>query len=74
MDEVSLKIHAVEEERYRCEVRQVLRWRAEDREKAMEFLTNVRKRRGDITAEKLAKDCKEQWSRGNKGIEGDWRE
>jgi RNase P protein component len=73
MDEVSLKIHAVEEERYRCEVRQVLRWRAEDREKAMDFLTNVRKRRGDITAEKLAKDCKEQWSRGNKGIEGDWR-
>jgi RNase P protein component len=74
VDEVSLKIHAVEEERYRCEVRQILRWRAEDREKAMEFLTNVRKRRGDITAEKLAKDCKEQWSRGNKGIEGDWRE
>ena len=74
MDEVSLKIHAVEEERYRCEVRQILRWRAEDREKAMDFLTNVRKRRGDITAEKLAKDCKEQWSKGNKGIEGDWRE
>jgi hypothetical protein len=62
-----------EEERHRCEVRQVLRWRAEDREKAMEFLTKVRKKRGDITAEKLAKDCKEQWSRGNKGIEGDWR-
>ena len=74
MDEVSLKIHAVEEKRYRCEVRQILRWRAEDREKAMEFLTNVRKRRGDITAEKLAKDCKEQWSKGNRGIEGDWRE
>jgi RNase P protein component len=74
VDEVSLKIHAVEEERYRCEVRQILRWRAEDREKAMDFLTNVRKRRGDITAEKLAKDCKEQWSKGNKGIEGDWRE
>ena len=74
MDEVSLKIHAVEDERHRCEVRQVLRWRAEDREKAMEFLTNVRKHRGDITAEKLAKDCKEQWSKGNRGIEGDWRE
>jgi RNase P protein component len=74
VDEVSLKIHAVEEERYRCEVRQVLRWRSEDREKAMEFLTNVRKRRGDITAEKLAKDCKEQWSKGNRGIKGDWRE
>lgn len=63
-----------EEERHRCEVRQVLRWRAEDREKAMEFLTKVRKHRGDVAAEKLAKDCKEQWSRGNKGIEGDWRE
>ena len=74
MDEVSLKIHAVEDERHRCEVRQVLRWRAEDREKAMEFLTKVRKHRGDITAEKLAKDCKEQWSKGNRGIEGDWRE
>jgi RNase P protein component len=72
VDEVSLKIHAVEEERHRAEVRQVLRWRAEDREKAMEFLTNVRKRRGDITAEKLAKDCKEQWSKGSKGEYGKW--
>jgi hypothetical protein len=72
VDEVSLKIHAVEEERHRAEVRQVLRWRTEDREKAMEFLTNVRKRRGDIAAEKLAKDCKEQWSKGSKGEYGKW--
>ena len=63
-----------EEERHRCEVRQVLRWRTEDRNKAIDYLGKVRKARGDVASDKLAKDCKEQWAKGNRGIEGDWRE
>jgi hypothetical protein len=62
-----------EEERHRCEVRQVLRWRTEDRNKAIDYLGRVRKARGDAAADKLARDCKEQWAKGNRGIEGDWR-
>jgi hypothetical protein len=62
-----------EEERHRCEVRQVLRWRAEDRTKAMDYLSHVRKRRGDSAADNLQSDCTNQWTKGNRGTEGDWR-
>lgn len=62
-----------EEERHRCEVRQVLRWRADDRSKAIEYLSKVRKWRGDKAADRLTADCRTQWERGNRGIEGDWR-
>ncbi len=62
-----------EEYRHKCEVSQVLRWRAEDRNKALDYLARVRKARGDGVAEKLANDCKEQWAKGNRGIKGDWR-
>ncbi len=62
-----------EEERHRSEVRQVLRWRAEDRNKALEYLSAVRKRRGDIAADKLEKDVRSQWSSGNRGIKGEWK-
>ncbi len=63
-----------EEERHRCEVRQVLRWRAYDRDKAIHYLSLVRQRRGDTAADKLQKDCKEQWTKGNRGTEGEWRD
>ena len=59
----------MEEHRHRCEVRQVLAWRVEDRGKAMEYLARVK---GD-RREKLEKDCRDQWERGNRGKWGDWR-
>jgi hypothetical protein len=62
-----------EEERHRCEVAQVLRWRAQDRNKSSGYLMLVRKMRGDNAADKLEKDCKEQWLRGSRGVKGDWR-
>jgi len=62
-----------EEERHRCEVRQVLRWRAEDRSKAIDYLSKVRQKRNDKAADKLQNDCTEQWAKGNRGIQGDWR-
>jgi hypothetical protein len=68
-----MKSHSTEEYRHQCEVSQVLRWRAEDRNKAIDYLARVRKARGDLVAEKLANDCKEQWARGNRGTKGDWR-
>jgi hypothetical protein len=62
-----------EEERHRAEVRQVLRWRAEDRSKAIDYLSKVRQKRNDKAADKLQNDCTEQWAKGNRGIQGDWR-
>jgi hypothetical protein len=61
------------EHRHRCEVSQVLRWRAENRDKAVTYLNLVRQKRGDVVATKLENDCKEQWAKGNRGIKGDWR-
>jgi hypothetical protein len=58
--------------RHRCEVRQVLKWRTQDRNKAIEYLSIVRNKRGDRVAQLLEKDCKTQWTLGNRGDEGDW--
>jgi hypothetical protein len=63
-----------EEQRHRCEVNQVLRWRVESRPKSSDYLQDVRKKRGNKAADKLEKDCKEQWQRGNRGLKGDWRD
>jgi hypothetical protein len=62
-----------EEERHRCEVRQVLRWRVQDRNKAINYIELVRKRRGDKMADALHKDSADQWVAGNRGLEGDWK-
>ena len=62
-----------EEERHRCEVRQVLRWRVEDRNKALEYLKLVREKRKE-KAKQLEIDCKKQWELGSKGEKGDWRD
>ena len=63
-----------EEYRHRCEVWTVLRWRALDRNKSSDYLQRVRKMRGNNAADKLEKDCREQWERGNRGLKGDWRD
>ena len=62
-----------EEERHRCEVRQILKWRAQDRNKAIEYIEDVRKKRNDAAANKLHKDAAYQWINGNRGIHGDWK-
>jgi hypothetical protein len=63
-----------EDLRHRAEVRQVLKWRVESRSKAVEYLALVRKKRGDSKADMLEKDCKDQWSKGNRGDIGVWIE
>jgi hypothetical protein len=63
-----------EDLRHRSEVRQVLKWRVESRDKAVQYLALVRKKRGDSKANLLEKDCKDQWSKGNRGDMGVWIE
>jgi hypothetical protein len=63
-----------EEYRHRCEVWAVIRWREQDRNKSSDYLQLVRKMRGGNAADKLEKDCREQWERGNRGLKGDWRD
>ena len=52
----------------------MLQWRAFDRSAALNYLSDVRYRRGDDAADRLEDDCKDQWSKGNRGAKGDWRE
>ncbi len=70
---MTLITEEVLEHRHRCEVRQVLLWRVEDRGKAMDYLAMVRQKRGDQVADRLEKDCRIQWELGNRGKWGDWR-
>ena len=62
-----------EEHRHRSEVRQILKWRTQDRNKAIEYLSIVRKKRGDRAAQLLEKDCRDQWTLGNRGLNGEWK-
>jgi len=70
----NLEVHEFfEEERHRAEVRQVLKWRVQDRTKAMDYLALVEKKRGEEVASKLRNDSRIQWERGNRGIDGNWK-
>lgn len=62
---------STEEHRHRCEVRQVLLWRIENRVKALNYLANVETKRGN--ADKLKRDVIQQWNLGNRGQPGDWK-
>ncbi len=62
-----------EEERHRCEVRQVIKWRMQDRTKAIDYILSVRNKRGDNAADLLHKDSADQWTKGNRGLQGDWK-
>jgi hypothetical protein len=74
MHEFSMNFHSSEEYRHQCEVRQVLRWRVESRDKAVGYLSLVRQKRSSDNAGKLERDVKDQWAKGNRGDKGDWRE
>jgi hypothetical protein len=39
---------------------------------AVEYLSKVRQKRGEEAADKLQKDCSEQWAKGSKGDHGKW--
>ena len=62
-----------EQHRHRCEVRTILKWRTQDRNKAIEYLSIVRKKRGDRAAQLLEKDCRDQWQLGNRGEDSQWK-
>lgn len=63
-----------EEFRHQCEVRHFLRIRLESgREAVTSSLASIEKRRGQQCAAALLRDIMSQWTRGNRGKQGDWR-
>jgi hypothetical protein len=60
-----------DERRHRCLVRWVIRRRLEDRDAAHQWL----ERWGRLhPRSRLARDVREQWERGNRGADGEWRD
>ena len=59
-----------EEYRHQCEVRYVLQLRVKGRQQMLNYLEEVKKWR---STDKLEKDAREQWNKGNRGVHEDWR-
>ena len=53
-------------------MRQILKWRVEDRNKALAHIARVREQRGDPAAKQLENDARSQWNKGNRGNKGEW--
>jgi hypothetical protein len=59
-----------EDFRHQCEVRYVLQLRVKGRQQMFNYLEQVKKWR---STDKLEKDAREQWNKGNRGVHEDWR-
>jgi hypothetical protein len=79
MDRHDAEIMAImeryEEHRHRSEVRTLIRIRVDlgSWKSVQAYLALARKKRGELSANRLADDVKAQWLAGNRGIKGDWR-
>jgi hypothetical protein len=63
-----------EEYRHQCEVRYFLRIRRDDgRDAVTKRLEYIGQKRGEKAAAALLNDIRQQWERGNRGQQGDWR-
>lgn len=61
--------------RHECEVREWLRRGAEkDKTWLTKIIKDIASKRGKPAAERLWRDIREQWARGNRGEPGDWRD
>ena len=59
-----------EDFRHQCEVRFVLKLRVKGRQPMLDYFVEVQKKR---STDNIEKDAREQWNKGNRGSEGDWR-
>lgn len=68
-------LDSTETHRFRCEVRQLLKWGITmPRGTVSGFLERVEKMRGKVKRDQLEAAYREQWTRGNRGEYGDWRD
>lgn len=63
-------VNSSEDYRHQCEVRYVLQLRIKGRQPMLDYFIEVKKKR---STDDLEKDAREQWNKGNRGNEGDWR-
>jgi hypothetical protein len=64
----------IEEHRHQCFIRWILNLQATEGKKAgAAFLARLEKRHGQEYADRIRKDCRDQWAKGNRGQKDDWR-
>lgn len=65
----------IEQFRFQCEVRELLRWGvSKPRGTVGGYLALVESKRGKLKRDQLEAAYVEQWSLGNRGERGEWRE
>lgn len=64
-----------DQERHRCEVRFLIGIRHEfgSWDPHVGYLDTVEKKRGKESRDRLAGDVRDQWKKGNRGAQGDWK-
>ena len=65
-----LAANDVETIRHRSEVR----WCCAHPSRVAEYVADVRRKRGDESADRLLADSRSQWAAGNRGRPGEWRD
>lgn len=60
--------------RHRCEVRHILKLGDKGKTSVDRFLALIKEKRGAEVANELRADAMQQWVKGNRGEQGDWRE
>jgi hypothetical protein len=68
-----------DQRRHECETREWIKRRAakgpqDGKTWLGDVLKAIEKRRGKVAAERLRRDIRQQWTLGNRGEYGDWRE
>lgn len=62
-----------EQDRHRCEVRYLLLIGQFGAGEGKDAISQIAKARGQVAADRLAEEARDQWRKGNRGAAGDWR-
>ena len=66
-----------EVERHRCEIRYILSEFAKRNcgtDRVNEYMKKIAEARGQVVADIMRNEARDQWAKGNRGAKGDWRE
>jgi len=63
----------IAQDRERCEVRYWLAMKVSYPLNLKGHMESIAKKRGESARARLVELCREQWSKGNRGRQGDWR-
>jgi hypothetical protein len=63
----------IAQDRERCEVRYWLATKVSYPAKLKDHMDSIARKRGESARARLVELCRDQWQKGNRGRQGDWR-